>query len=118
MFLVIFVRNLRKYKLQCIFFMRFNSRNKNCILRPWGVILAFGSGDNLHAICSILYFLPWCVYTICLPGEAENATFAIERRERKWYFRPARQKKLLVSPYMTTRYTRSPIHFSCKKVLF
>ena len=31
-------------------------------------------------------------YTIFLPGEAENATFAIGRREQKWHFRPARQK--------------------------
>ena len=32
-------------------------------------------------------------YTIFLPGEAENTTFAIGRREQK-YFRPARQKKI------------------------
>ena len=32
-------------------------------------------------------------YTIFLPGEAENATFSIGRREQKWHFRPARQKK-------------------------
>ena len=31
-------------------------------------------------------------YTIVLPGEAENTTFAIGRREQKWHFRPARQK--------------------------
>ena len=28
-------------------------------------------------------------------NEAENTTFAIGRRERKWYFRPTRQKKTI-----------------------
>ena len=31
-------------------------------------------------------------YTIFLPGEAENTTFAIGRRKQKWNFRPARKK--------------------------
>ena len=31
-------------------------------------------------------------YTIFLPSGAENTSFEIGRRERKWYFRPARQK--------------------------
>ena len=31
-------------------------------------------------------------YTIFLPGEAENTTFSIERRQQKWHFRPARQR--------------------------
>ena len=35
-------------------------------------------------------------YTIFLPGEAENTTFAIGRREQKWHFRPARQKKIFL----------------------
>ena len=30
---------------------------------------------------------------IYLPGEAENATFTIVRREQTWHFRTARQKK-------------------------
>ena len=33
-------------------------------------------------------------YTSFLSSEAENTTFAIGRRERKWYFRPTRQKEL------------------------
>ena len=32
------------------------------------------------------------VYTIFLPSETENATFAIRCWEQKWYFRPTRQK--------------------------
>ena len=35
-------------------------------------------------------------YTIFLPSEAENEIFAIGRREQKWHFRPARQKKYYV----------------------
>ena len=33
-----------------------------------------------------------CTYTVFLHGEAENTTFAIACRERKWYFHPVRQK--------------------------
>ena len=36
-------------------------------------------------------------YTIFLPGEAENTTFAIGRWEQKWHFRPARQKKKILA---------------------
>ena len=32
-----------------------------------------------------------------MPGEAKNTTFAIGRREQKWHFRPAKQKKKIVS---------------------
>ena len=48
-------------------------------------------GWQLHVIWGIFYLLPWCVYDF-LPGEAENTSFAIGRREQKWHFRPARQK--------------------------
>ena len=34
-------------------------------------------------------------YTIFLSGEAENATFAIGRREQKWHIQPARQKNAI-----------------------
>ena len=33
-------------------------------------------------------------YMIFLPNEAENTTFVIGRRDRKWYFRPPRQKSV------------------------
>ena len=35
-------------------------------------------------------------YTIFLSGEAENTTFAVGRQERKWYFWPAKQKKVML----------------------
>ena len=40
-------------------------------------------------------YYPRVVYTIFLPSEAENTTFVFERRERKWYFRPTRQKNCI-----------------------
>ena len=46
------------------------------------------AGDRPHYSC--------VVYTIFLSSETENTTFAIGRRERKWYFRSTRQKKKIV----------------------
>ena len=51
-------------------------------------------------------------YTIFLPSEAENTTFAIGRREQKWHFRPARQKKYYYFKYMLKKYKKSNDHFS------
>ena len=53
--------------------------------------LAFGSGDN-YMWSGTFFICSRGAYTIFLPREAENTTFAIGRREQKWHFRPTRQK--------------------------
>ena len=68
------------------------SKSKECPRSHVIVTRAEGSGDN-YMWSEAVFICSRGAYTIFFPGETENTTFAIGRREQKWHFRPARQKK-------------------------